>query len=148
MYSKPLPFGEPIFFEGKYKEDKVYPLFIQMITCSFEINKNKIPTIQIKHSLDYRSNEYLESSKGEIVCLVLTSIDLKLFLEQYNVENLEYLRGWKFKSLEGLFIPYIDKWIKRKNEGTTSGNLGQRTLAKLMLNSLYRKICNFTRNSK
>ena len=62
MYEKKLPFGEPIFFNGKYEEDKVYNLYIQMITCSFKIKENKIPTIQIKHNLNYKSNEYLESS--------------------------------------------------------------------------------------
>lgn len=101
MYEKNLPFGEPIFFEGKYKEDNVYNLYVQMITCSFEIKKNKIPTIQIKNNKAYfRSNEYLESSQDEIVCLVLTNIDLKLFLEQYDVYDLEYVCGWKFKSLK------------------------------------------------
>ena len=63
-----------------------------MITCSFEIKKNKIPTVQIKNNRSFfLSNEYLESSKNEIVCLVLTNIDLKLFLEQYHVYDLEYV---------------------------------------------------------
>lgn len=140
MYEKNLPFGEPVFFEGNYKEDKIYNLYIQMITCSFEIKKNKIPTIQIKNNRSYfLANEYLESSNNEIVCLVLTNVDLKLFLEQYNVYDLEYVCGWKFKSKQGIFKEYIDKWITRKNEATISGNKGQRTRAKLMLNSLYGK---------
>lgn len=139
MYEKPLPFGEPIYFKGKYIEDKVYNLYIQMITCSFELKTNKIPTIQIKHSLNYKGNEYLTTSNNEVVCLVLTSIDLKLFLEQYNVYNLEYVSGWKFKSLVGIFKNYIDKWIDRKNKATIEGNLGIRTLSKLMLNSTYGK---------
>lgn len=140
MYDKKLPFGEPIYFEGIYKEDKVYNLYIQMITCSFEIKKNKIPTIQIKNNRSYfLANEYLESSNNEIVCLVLTNVDLKLLLEQYNVYDLEYVCGWKFKSKQGIFKEYIDKWITRKNEASISGNKGQRTRAKLMLNSLYGK---------
>lgn len=118
MYEKDLPFGEPIFFEGKYIEDKIYPLYIQMITCSFEIKKNKIPTIQIKNNMSFMANEYLESSNNEIVCLVLTNIDLKLFLEHYNVYDLEYINGWKFKSIQGIFKEYIDKWITRKNQAT------------------------------
>lgn len=138
MYEKPMPFGEPFFYEGKYEEDKVYNLYIQMITCSFEIKKNKIPTIQIKRS-HFIENEYLESSNNEIVCLTLTNIDLKLFLEQYDVYDLEYICGWKFRSLTGVFTKYIDKWITRKIEATKSGNKGMRTLAKLMLNSLYGK---------
>jgi hypothetical protein len=119
MYDKPMPFGEPIFYKGKYIEDKVYPLYIQMITCSFEIRENKIPTIQIKNNKSFfKGNEYLESSQNEIVCLVLTSIDLKLFLEHYKVYDLEYVCGWKFKSIKGIFTEYIDKWIKIKNEAT------------------------------
>lgn len=136
-----LPFGEPVFFEGKYKDDRVYPLFIQMLTCSFKIKENKIPTIQIKNNRSFfRENEYLESSNDEIVTLVLTSVDLKLFLEHYNVFDLEYISGWKFKSTNILFKDYIDKWIKVKNDATISGNKGQRTMAKLMLNSLYGKL--------
>ena len=149
MYEKELPFGEPIFFSGKYEQDKVYNLYIQMITCSFEIKENKIPTIQIKNNKAFfKGNEYLISSNNEIVCLVLTNIDLELFLEQYNVYDLEFICGWKFKSIKGIFKDYIDKWITKKNNATIEGNQGQRTLAKLMLNSLYRKICNFFRCTK
>lgn len=140
MYDKKLPFGEPIFFQGKYKTDKVYDLYIQMITCSFKIKKNKIPTIQIKNNRSFfKANEYLESSQNEIVCLVLTNVDLKLFFEQYDVYDLEYVCGWKFKGITGIFKEYIDKWITRKNKATIEGNKGQRTLAKLMLNALYGK---------
>lgn len=140
MYEKELPFGEPIFFKGKYKEDKIYPLYIQMISCSFEIKENKIPNIQIKDNKFYfKENEYLTSSNNEIVILTLTNIDLKLFFEQYNVYDLEFIAGWKFRSISGLFTKYIDKWIEIKNKATVEKNSGQRTLAKLMLNSLYGK---------
>ena len=139
MFSKKLPVGEPIFFEGKYKDDKVYDLYIQKITCSFELKKNKIPTIQIKNSKSFMANEYLISSENEIICLTLTNVDLKLFLEQYNVYDLEYICGWKFKSMNGIFTDYINKWIKVKNEATINKNKGKRTLAKLMLNALYGK---------
>ena len=103
MYDKLLPFGEPFFFEGEYKYDKVYPLYIQMITCSFELKKNKIPTIQIKNSSFYIGNEYLTSSNNEIECLVLTNIDLQLFLEHYEVKDLKYIAGWKFKGIQRAF---------------------------------------------
>lgn len=139
MYNEKLPIGNPVFFEGKYQDDKVYDLYIQKITCSFELKENKIPTIQIKNSKSFIGNEYLKSSDNEILCLTLTSVDLKLFLEQYNVYDLEYVCGWKFKSMNGIFKEYIDKWIKVKNDATISKNFGKRTLAKLMLNALYGK---------
>ena len=138
MYKEILPFGEPFFYEGKYIEDKVYPLYIQRITCSFKIKEGKIPTIQIKHSR-FVDNEYLIDSGLEPVALTLTSVDLKLFLEQYDVWDLEYISGWKFKGMRGLFTDYIDKWIKVKNEATINGNKGIRQVAKIMLNSLYGK---------
>ena len=138
MYNALLPFGEPVFYEGNYSYDKNYPLYIQRITCSFELKKDKIPTIQIKHR-QFLDNEYLTSSNGDIVALTLTNVDLKLFLEQYDVEDLQYVCGWKFKALHGLFKNYIDKWIEIKNESTKSGNKGMRQVAKIMLNSLYGK---------
>ena len=142
MYTADLPFGEGLFFEGKYQEDKVYPLYIQMITCSFKIKPNKIPTIQIKGSMYFTGNEYLlssESEEGGIVCLVLTNVDLKLFFEQYDVEDLKFISGWKYRSIKGLFTEYIDKWINVKIEATKKKNKGERAMAKMMLNSLYGK---------
>ena len=139
MYEKPMPIGEPILYQGKYVEDNVYPLYIQMISCAFELKKDKIPTIQIKHTNNFIDNEYLTSSDGEIVTLVLSSVDLKLFLEQYDVFEVSYECGWKFKAMNGIFTEYIDKWIKVKIEATKTGNKGMRTLAKILLNSLYGK---------
>ena len=138
MYKEILPFGEPFFFSGKYEEDKVYPLYIQRLTCCFRIKDGKIPTIQIKHSR-FVDNEYLTYSGEEPVALTLTSIDLKLFFEQYDVWDLTFESGWKFKGMRGLFTTYIDKWITVKNESTISGNKGMRQVAKIMLNSLYGK---------
>lgn len=139
MYNQPMPIGEPVLFKGKYQEDRVYPLYIQMISCVFELKDGKIPTIQIKNNKYFMENEYLTSSDGEIITLVLSNIDLKLFLEHYNVYELTYECGWKFKGMNGIFTEYIDKWIKVKIKATKEGNKGMRSLAKIMLNSLYGK---------
>ena len=138
-HDNPLPFGTPIFFEGQYKYDPVYPLYTQMMTCQFELKKGKIPTIQIKHSLSFRGNEYLTSSGGDEVTICLNSVDLELFFEQYNVYNPVYHSGWKFKASVGMFDKYIDKWIANKIQATKDGNKGLRYISKLFLNSLYGK---------
>jgi hypothetical protein len=139
MYYNKLPYGEGIWFEGEYENDELYDLYIQTFTCQFELKSGYIPTIQIKHTLSFVETEYLSSSNGEDVILCLTSVDLKLFFEHYDVYNIEYISGWKFKSTVGLFKDYIDKWMKIKIESTKNGNKAMRTLAKLMLNALYGK---------
>lgn len=138
-HDNPYPFGVPIFFEGQYQYDPMHPLYIQMIRCEFEIKPHKIPTIQIKHSFFYQGNEYLTSSNGETPTLCLTSVDLKLFFEQYNVYNPEYLGGWKYRATVGLFDEYIDKWTEMKIKAGKEGNKGMRSIAKLYLNSIYGK---------
>ncbi len=139
MYDCLLPYGEPVAFTGRYKKDTDYPLYTQMISCSFRIKKNHIPTIQIKNNLAFRPTEYLENSNGEEIVLTLCNPDLYLFLQHYDVFNLEWLGGWKYKASSGMFTKYIDKWYKIKEQATIEGNEPLRTLAKLMLNALYGK---------
>lgn len=139
MYYRPLPYGEGIFFEGKYEPDKLYNLYVQMFTCQFELKENYIPTIQLKNNLSFMPTAYLSSSEDEEVTMCLTSVDLDLFFEHYHVYNVTYHSGWKFKSTTGLFKEYIDKWNAVKMESTLNGNKAMRTLAKLMLNALYGK---------
>lgn len=137
MKQKPMPFGEPVFFEGKYRVDESMPLFIQTLNCRFEIKKNKIPTIQLKHNMGFMQNEYVKSSHGETVELVLTKPDLELFFEHYHVTDVNYLGGWKFKSSIGLFDKYVDHWVQEKIKAGKEGNAPIRQISKLLLNSLY-----------
>lgn len=135
-----LPYGEPIYFEGKYKKDKLNDLFVCHISCAFKIKEGYIPTIQIKHTLSFQETEYLESSGGEIVDLYLTSVDYDLFLEHYHVSNLLHIDGYKFRSMiHPEFVTYVDKWGKVKMDAGKEGNAGLRMVAKLLMNSLYGK---------
>lgn len=138
MFEK-LPFGNPIFFNGKYETDKLYPLYVQTISCVFELKDGMIPTIQIKNNLSFLPNEYVKSSNGDIVTLTLTNIDLELFFEHYNVTNITYHSGWKFKSIKGLFTKYIEYWTDKKIQAKKDHNTALYRIAKLMLNSLYGK---------
>ena len=139
LHNEELPFGEPVFFEGKYKESKLYPLYIQTFTCIFELKKGKIPSIQLKNNLSFMPNEYIESSKGEHVTLTLTNIDLELFFTQYEVSNITYHSGWAFKGIIGLFSEYVDYWTERKIQAKKDNNKVLYLISKLMLNSLYGK---------
>lgn len=140
MKFEKLPFGEPIYFEGEYQYDALYPLYVQTISCIFELKEGKIPSIQIKNSLSFLPNEYVKSSNGDIVTLTLTSVDLELFKEQYNIiGEIEYQNGWKFKAIKGLFSNYIDYWTDKKIQAKKDNNTALYRISKLMLNSLYGK---------
>lgn len=144
MYECDLPFGEPVYFEGEYQEDTLYPLYVQEFSCQFELKKDHVPTIQIKGDSDFVSTEYLESSMTRLgvlktVRLTMTSVDLKLFMEHYEVYNLEFHDGYKFKSSNSMFKKYIDHWISEKIKAKKEGNSAMYLLSKLMLNSLYGK---------
>lgn len=139
MYYSPMPYGEGIYFDGKYVPDKLYNLYIQNITCQFRIKKDMIPTIQIKNNLSFVPTEYLSSSNGQSINLTLTNVDLKLFLEHYDIYDVSYNWGWKYKSSTKIFKSYIDYWNELKVKATKEGNKPLRTIAKLMLNSLYGK---------
>lgn len=142
LYYMPLPYQIPEPFEGKYVPDPLYPLYTQMINCTFKLKPGKIPTIQIKNTFGFMPNEYLETSddgSGLPVTLVLTKPDLELFLEHYDVEDLEYVSGWKFKCATGLFCDYIDYWMEKKIEAKKQGLHAQLITAKLAMNSIYGK---------
>lgn len=139
-----LPYGEPVSFKGRYEHDNRFPLYVQRLRCAFHVKHSFLPTIQLKHNIGYMATEYLKESRDsdgnlEIIDLTLTSIDLEIFLEHYDVYGLEYLGGWKFMASKELLKDYVDYWYKVKEEATLSGNVGMRTLAKLMLNSCYGK---------
>lgn len=135
MYDRMLPYGFPIYFDGEYDQDDDYPLYIQKIRCEFYLKQDKIPTIQIKGDDRFKGTEYLKNSKGETVELILSNIDLELIKENYDLYDVEYISGWKFKGKTGLFKQFIDKWtyVKINSDGAV------KLLAKLMLNALYGK---------
>lgn len=134
MYDRRLPVGQPVYFDERYTEDRAKPLYIQFVTCHIKLKENHLPTIQIKGNPYFMATEYITDSGG-MVDLALTSVDLELLFDHYEVEVLSWNGGYKFAYATGLFCEYIDYWsnIKKSNTG------GIRLLAKLMLNSLYGK---------
>ena len=132
-----LPYGQPKRFDGKYKEDKVYSLYVQSITCSFDLKKGKIPSVQIRNNLSFVPNEYVKTTEGKEITLFLTKPDFELFQEQYHIYNPTYNGGWKFKAGVGMFDNYINHWTEEKIKAGKEGNAPLRQISKLLLNSLY-----------
>lgn len=141
MRNRDMPYGEPIFFEGKY--DGVCKFYIQHLFCKFKVKKGMVPTIQLKNNSSFISTEYIRDSRktkkneniDEAIELFLSNLDLELFLTHYDVWELEYINGWAFKTNRGVFNQFIDANYTIKC--TSTG--GIRMLSKLKLNSLYGK---------
>lgn len=154
------PIGEPVFWHGNYIPDEAlqnYRYYFVRIRTKFYIRDGKLPFIQIKNTLLYRSTEMLETSdiynphdgkyydnyvdfNGEVkparVTMTMTMTDYKLFLEHYEPVDFEILDGCWFESAIGIFDTYIEKYKKIKLESKGA----QRELAKLFLNNLYGKM--------
>lgn len=145
MAYRPLPYGVPLEFSGKYETNKQYPLYVQNLRCFFKLKPNHLPTIQLKNNPFFNSTTYLESSVNsktgvdELTELCLTSVDLELFLKHYDIFNVEWLGGYMFKSSTTLFCNWVKKWNEKKIAADKQGNKGKRTIAKLVLNNLYGK---------
>ncbi len=144
MYQEILPYGYPMYFEGPPDPDDRYNLFIVRLECAFDLKPGHLPTIQLKNNRAFVETEYLETSDGDIVQMTLTNVDLALLLDHYDVSDLTYINGWKFKGTTGLFKDYIDHWMHIKETSTGA----MRQLAKLMLNSLYGKFATNPRHQK
>lgn len=133
-----LPYGHPIYYSGKYDDNDEYPLYIQCLRCEFKLKKERYPSIQLKGNIRFMDTEYVVDSEGPEI-LTLTSVDLKLLYENYIVSNEEWIGGYKFKGMYGLFTDYIDYWYEEKNKAKHEGNKPMQRISKLMLNSLYGK---------
>lgn len=139
MYACELPHGVPVPFKGQYKCDETYPLYVQAIKCQFRLKPNHVPTVQIRFGSEFSASEFLTTSGDTEMSLCMTSVDLELFFEHYDVFNVEYHGGWMFRATTGLFKDYIDKWYKIKVDSKESENWEMYEIAKRMLNALYGK---------
>lgn len=135
MYSKVLPYGEPLYYaDGLPEASEEYPLFIACITFTAKLRDDHLPCIQIKNSSMFTPTEYV-TEVLDPVTMYVTSVDLALWEEHYDMDILAYNGAWMFRGITGFFNDYIDHWMKIKEESDG----GKRLIAKLHLNSLYGK---------
>lgn len=134
MLIKEFPYGYPSYFRGKYELDEDMPLYIQTLTCTFHVKPDGFPMVQVKNSPYFGTHVYVRDA-DEPVTLSLSSVDLQLFFDNYDVEVWSYDGGYKFKAVRGMFDDYIRYWSEIKTHSVG----GQRQIAKLFLNNLYGK---------
>lgn len=149
------PVGMPKFWQGDIPNLPEQSYYFVRIKCRFKIKEGMLPTVQIKGSFLYNGTDYLTTSdiydyssgtykryymcKGKLhdtrITMTMTGVDYELFLQHYDVYDLEVLDGCWFRTEIGLFDEYMYKYknIKESSQGA------ERELAKLYLNNLYGK---------
>ena len=78
----------------------------------------------------------MESSEGELITFTLTSPEMELLFENYDIDDIVYGSGWKFKASSHIFDEYIEHWSHEKEVAKEEGNKANYAIAKMFLNSL------------
>lgn len=157
MIHRPMPYGEPRLYFGKYEHDEEFPIYIQRIKCMFSLKPNGIPTIAKRRVYVGSTDLYIKDSEYKVFELTLANPDLELFLMNYNVYNLEYIDGYKFREMHGVELTpeevknmsvdevieqdgkgsYFYDYIKKWRYGKEHHDGAQRNYDKRMQNALY-----------
>lgn len=144
-----LPYDNPIYYTEMYKPNESYPLYIQHLRVTFKLKEDCLPCIQAKGNWRFLETEYVRECLDEPLEVYLTSIDLDLFKDMYEIYYIEYIDGYMFKGQYGMFNDYVDHWNKVKVENSNGkGDPSLRTIAKLMLNNLYGKAATQARTKR
>lgn len=133
MHDCYLPIGKPY-----YRTPTTGDLFVVQFETQFKIKKDKLPTVQIKGNVMYKSTEYIKESIGEVT-LTMTNIDYQLFHDHYNIDYELNPRYICFKGMTGGLANYIDGYMSIKERATIEHNESERFLAKRYMNSPYGK---------
>ena len=104
-----LPYGCPLFFSGAYKNDKLYNIYIQHIKVDYKIKKDAKILLSKNNEYNINDNSELISSHGMLEDLYFTNFDLEIFLENYDINEIYYINGLKFKITNKIFTNYIKK---------------------------------------
>ena len=136
MYTELLPYGAPVFFTGEPQKTELYPLWICKVSFGFELKEEHIECISLdRFSIMFGSKKYVKTSDGDVVTMVLTNVDWELINEQYDVYDVNWYSGYKFKGVVGIANKFIDECmeVKKKEHGV------KRFIAKRKMNSVYGK---------
>lgn len=139
LMKKPLAVGRPVFFRGKYEPTPAFPLYIQKVSVSFTLKPGKVPFLRSKNHPKYDRAFYMESSEGELITFTLTSPEIELLFENYDVDDIVYGSGWKFAASTQIFDDYIEHWSHEKEVAKEEDNKAKYAIAKMYLNSLIGK---------
>lgn len=139
IYKRELPIGAPILFEGKIETNEVYKLFVQKVSVVARLKNGKIPFLRSRTHPDFHPLDYICDTKGEFLSVTLTNLELDLLFENYDVDDIVYHKGWKFRASEHIFDEYVEHWTNEKERAKDEDDAAGYVTSKMYLNSLVGK---------
>jgi hypothetical protein len=131
MRASSYPIGLPTRLAPGQTELHGYPHVIYGALLDATIKPGRLPMIQVKRDARYNPVDYQTQVEG--IEWYGTEVDWALLHEQYDVVIHEWIAGFAFRGIRGLFDRYVDKWMQVKEQATG----GVRTQAKFQLNNLW-----------
>lgn len=150
MRNMPMPYGKPFLSIGEPRSE----FYIVEFTCVFDIKEGMDPTIQRSKSFRSVEAEWVYHSDRAGETLTMTSMDLEIFLDHYDLEvpfDMIEKHYVNFKTKTGeLFNEYIDKMTEDKKHAKKMRKAAQTDedykywnmmyyRAKILMNALYGK---------
>lgn len=139
LMQKPLAVGRPVFFTGQHQPSAAFPLAIQKLSVSFTLKPGKVPFLRSKNHPKFDRASFMETSEGELITMTLTSPEIELMFENYDIDDIVWHSGWKFSASSHIFDEYIKHWSKEKELAKESGNKADYAISKMFLNALIGK---------
>ena len=131
MATAPIPYGKPI----RLKERGRFKFELYKIDVCFKLKKGHLPTLLKKGCMYGMGNDTYYINSDCIERIYISNIDLELLYRHYNIEYIEFLEIWGFKTSTYIFRDFVNKMyaLKSSSEG------GMKMLYKLLINNLYGK---------
>lgn len=151
MAQSSYPYGHPVRLAPGQLSLKGYPHTIVGALMDAKIKPGRLPMIQVKKDARYDPVTY--QTEVRAIEWYGTEVDWRLLLDQYEVVIHEWIAGFAFRGMTGLFDSYIGKWMAVKadadrtmKEEKDAGRVGSdryrqasgmRAQAKFQLNNLW-----------
>lgn len=106
-----LPYGEPIYYEepGLPRAG----LWVAHVVVQISLKQDGVPCIRVGTDRLFSNPDILGAEELE---LTLTSVDYALYQEMYDLHLLDVSWCYQFKSIKGLFEPYVRLFRTQKIE--------------------------------
>lgn len=131
---RPMPCGEPEWYDGPYEQDDDMPLHVDIVTFRADLKPGGLP--MLTNLLPVWGWEHRTTSTYGYVTMPLCDVDMRLVRENYDTSVYEVRGGWKFHANQGYFESYVSEWFRVKQHASGV----RRQMAKLMLNAMVGKM--------